>query len=118
MRDRPDGAQLRDLARETSLRFADRLENAALISRALEIAARELHYGDALVAACRAALCALYGDGDLDDLFRRLAAEIRSGAYDAPGMAREQVRRLLWAVTVQKLREGNPAFLEESGLNI
>lgn len=41
----------------------------------------------------------------------RLVAEIRAGAGDAPGAARMALRRLLWAMTVQKLAESNPGYL-------
>lgn len=116
MRDRPDGATLLDFARAalrdlTPLLPAERQREAALIARAMAIAAREAAAGDAPLAACRAALAELYGEGDLDTLLWRMAAAIRAGDYDAPGAAREQVRRLLWAITVQKLVESNPDYL-------
>ena len=122
MRDRPDGAVLLDFARIALLRDlapllpAERQHEAALIARAMAIAAREAAAGAAPLAACQAALAALYGEGDLDTLLRRLAAAIRAGAYDAPGAAREEVRRLLWAITVQKLSESNPDYLAASGV--
>ncbi|HET7595023.1 MAG TPA: DUF6285 domain-containing protein [Stellaceae bacterium] len=120
MRDRPDGAALLDFA-QAALRDlapllpAERQREAALIARAMAIAAREAAAGDAPLAACRAALAELYGEGDLDTLLRRMAAATRAGDYDAPGAAREQVRRLLWAITVQKLAESNPDYLAAAG---
>ncbi len=120
MRDRPGGAALLDFARAAlrdlaPLLPAERQREAALIARAMAIAAREAAAGDAPLAACRAALAELYGEGNLDTLLRRMAAAIRAGDYDAPGTAREQVRRLLWAITVQKLAESNPDYLTAAG---
>lgn len=116
MRDRPDGAALLDFARAAlrdlaPLLPAERQREATLIARAMAIAAREAAAGDAPLAACRAALAELYGEGELDTLLRRMVAAIRAGDYDAPGAAREQVRRLLWAITAQKLGESNPDYL-------
>lgn len=106
MRDRPDGPTLRALAQE----FAG---DAELVERALAIAARE-GASDADFAACRAALAARYGDANDSTLLLCLAAEIRSGAFDRPGPARDAVRRLLWALTRAKLAESNPDYLAAS----
>lgn len=111
MRDRPSGGQLRALAEAARARG----EDAQLIARALAIAEREARFGAAPLTACRDALAALYGAGELADLLSRFAAEIRAGAFDAPGERREQARRLLWAMTLQKLRESNPEYLAASG---
>jgi len=122
MRDRPDGASLLDFARTALLRDlapllpAERQHEATLIARAMAIAAREAAAGAAPLVACHAALAELYGEGDLDTLLRRLAAAIRAGAYDAPDETREPVRRLLWAITLQKLSESNPEYLAASGV--
>lgn len=122
MRDRPDGASLLDFARTALLRDltpllpAERQHEATLIARAMAIAAREAASGAAPLAACHAALAELYGEGDLDTLLRRLTAAIRAGVYDAAGAPRDQVKRLLWAITVQKLSESNPDYLAASGV--
>jgi len=118
MRDRPDSTQLLALARELE-EIAPRLPpeervDPALLARARAIAEREREAGDAPLAACREALIALYGPGDLADLFERLAREIRAGTYDAPGAERDRVCRVLWAVTLQKLRESNPDYLRRA----
>lgn len=112
MRDRPEAALLLALAAE----LEQLPEEAALVARARAIAERERRAGDAPIAACRRALIALYGEGDFDVLFRRLAREIRDGAYDAAGTERERVLRLLRAVTLQKLRESNPDYLRATGV--
>jgi hypothetical protein len=103
MRDRPDGAVLAALAREANG------EEPALVGRARAIAERERQAGAAPLAQWHAQLAVWYGAGDPEASWRRLANDIRSGVYD--GFEREDVRRLLWAVTVQKLRESNPDYL-------
>jgi hypothetical protein len=123
MRDRPESAELLGLAREVLLRdvmpflSAERSEQIMLIARAMAIAERELKAGSTPITECHAALRKLYGDGDFAMLWRRLAAKIRTGTYDTSGFAREEVRRLLFAVTVQKLRESNPDYLAASGVD-
>ena len=122
MRDRPDGAALLGFARAALLRDlallpAERQHEAALIARAMAIAAREAAAGDAPLRACQAALAGFWGEGDLDTLLRRMAAAIRAGDYDAPSPQRARVRQLLWAITVQKLRESNPDYLAASGVD-
>lgn len=102
-RDRPSGAQLAALAREEG-------GDSALIARGEAIAARETASKDAF-AACRAALKARYGAAGL----ACLAAEIRGGALDVPGDARDRILPLLWEITRQKLRGSNPEFLEANG---
>ncbi len=121
-RDLPDAARLLDLARRLLLRDLapslprERRGDVAQIARAMAIAERELLFGAALSDSCRAALERHYGKGDAAELMCRLANEIRAGAYDRPGPAREDVRRLLWLITVQKLRESNPDYLAASGI--
>lgn len=107
MRDRPDGATLLALAREASAEGGD----AELVARAVAIAEREGAAGLAPFEMCRAALAARYGDADIASLLRRFSDEIRAGAFDEPGPARDEARRLLWAITAQKLRESNPDYL-------
>ncbi len=121
MRDRPDGPTLLHFAREALLRDlapllpAERQQDVAFIARAMAIAAREAEAGTAPVAACHAALIARYGPGELDTLLRRFAADIRAGIYDAAGVQRDEVHRLLRAMTIAKLRESNPEYLAASG---
>jgi hypothetical protein len=118
MRDRPSGGELAALAREI-LEDPSRTatsEEQALAARCFDIAERERRLWARGFASCAATLTALYGEGDPATLFARLAADIRRGIYDAPGPARETVRRLLWEVTLQKLRESNPELLAVNGL--
>ncbi|MGO8919837.1 MAG: DUF6285 domain-containing protein [Stellaceae bacterium] len=107
MRDRPDAALLLALAGEAQAQG----DSAELIARAIAIARRERAAGDAPVERFRLALAERYGEGGIDSLLCRLAAEIRAGAADAPGATRTALRRLLWAMTAQKLAESNPDYL-------
>ena len=75
------------------------------------IAERERTAGEGALAPIRAALERLYGPGDPVTQFRRLADEIRAGRFDSPAAKRDEVRHLLWMLTLLKLRESNPGFL-------
>jgi hypothetical protein len=120
MRDLPSGPQLESLAREWEERGIDELlpreraAAAAMIERCHAIARREAAAGEAALDPIRAALAVLYG-GDPSEHLARLAGEIRSGALDAPGERRDRALALLWALTLQKLRESNPRFLAAHG---
>lgn len=107
MRDQPDGRALLALAQEAKRRG----EDPALVARAMAIAAREAAAGPAPVEAIRARLARRYGVAGIEALLARLAADIRVGVFDAPGPEREEVLRLLWEITVTKLRESNPEYL-------
>jgi hypothetical protein len=104
MRDRPDGATLVKLAAASDA-------NDELVARALAIAEREAVAGQEPLDECRAALLRRYGEGDIEALLHRFAADIRAGVFDAPGPVRDAALRLLWAMTRQKLRESNPDYL-------
>ena len=82
----------------------------ALIARTMAIAERTLATGDAPQESA-ALLGAFYGEAPTAEQWRRLAAEIRAGLFDAPGARREQLRRLLLAATEERLRISNPEFL-------
>jgi hypothetical protein len=118
MRDRPEAARLLVLAQELEeiapMLPPEQRVDPALLARARAIAEREREAGDAPVAARHRALVELYGEGDFQELFERLAREIRAGTYDAAGAERDRVVRLLWAVTLQKLSESNPDYLAAS----
>jgi hypothetical protein len=111
MRDRPDGATLVKMAAARAS-----YEDRSLVERARAIAAREQAAGEAPLEACRVALVALYGEGKLDPLLRRLAYDIRAGRFDVPGPPREAVRHLLWSMTRHKLAESNPDYLCDAGI--
>jgi Domain of unknown function (DUF6285) len=107
MRDAPDGPTLLALAQQAKRRG----EDPALVGRAMAIATREAAAGDVPIEATRATLARRYGPGAIEVLLGRFAAEIRAGAFDAPGPERDAARRLLWEITVRKLAESNPDYL-------
>ena len=105
MRDRPSGEELAALAE--ALGGED-----ALAARCQAICVREREAGEGAFAACRAALAARYGAGEDAALLARLAAEIRAGALDDGRPERPALAALLRAISVQKLRESNPGYLD------
>ncbi|HUK06289.1 MAG TPA: DUF6285 domain-containing protein [Stellaceae bacterium] len=122
MRDLPGGRELEMLALELeaerlgTLEGDDRRLVVAMIERARAIAKREAKAGEAALAPVRAALERLYGPGDPAEHFHRLTQDIRAGRFDPPTARRGEIRDLLWALTLQKLRESNPGFLRAHGL--
>ncbi len=52
---------------------------------------------------------------ELPRLLRRLALELRAGAFAADEARGRAVLAILWGMTIAKLREGNPLFLAENG---
>ena len=81
----------------------------------LRVYHREINQGSEYVDYGVKCLFEGYGEGDDEVLLRLLAGDIRIGAYDVPSPRREAVRRLLWSITAQKLRESNPDFLAAGG---
>lgn len=130
MRDKPTAAELLAIARETLLGEllphsgdAQRY-NALMVGAAMAIAAREAEAGDGALVAERDALAALYGEAGAADepleaalgrLNRRFAADLRAGAFDAPGGRQAAAWRLLREVTMAKLMECNPKYLKAEG---
>ena len=114
--EKPSTACLLRLARATLAAapgrrsLEERQEDIALIERIIAIAQRELSAGGGASEA-RRRISAFYDGEPPETAWRRLAGDIRAGLFDAPGARREAVRRLLWAVTEEKLRISNPDFL-------
>ncbi len=104
LRDRPSGVELSMLAREIG-------GGDPLAARCAEIASREREGEAAAFATCRARLAARYEAADDRTLLARFADDIRAGAFDAAGAARDWARAVMTDITVQKLRESNPEFL-------
>ena len=50
------------------------------------------------------------------ELLRRFAADLRNGAFETSGPRQQAACAILWAVTISKLREGNPQFLAANGI--
>lgn len=120
MRDLPTGPELMALADEWAAKVdtvppEERALTLAMIERCRAIAIREAAAGEAAMTPIRRELGALYGGGDVP-AFARLTAEIRAGRLDKPGAERARVRALLWALTLQKLRESNLRFLTAHGI--
>ncbi len=130
MRDKPTAAELLAIARETLLRELlphsgdSQRYNALMVGAAMAIAAREAEAGDRALVAERDALAALYGEAGAADepleaalgrLNRRFAADLRAGAFDAPGARQAAALRLLREATMAKLMECNPKYLKAEG---
>jgi hypothetical protein len=84
---------------------------AAMIARAMAIAARALAGGAESEARQRQALAALYPEADgatLVQLERRLARELRQGRLDIG--REERVRAVLLARTLARLEMANPDY--------
>src|SRR5689334_15332035 len=126
MRDRPEGLALLRLA-EATLReqvlpalHEDKRYIALMILRALSIAERQLRPDELALESERDLLEVLLDHtqqgGDLrahvGALERELAHQVRSGVFDDHGA----VRRLLWDLTFQRVRESAPRYLESEGI--
>ena len=127
------GAALLDIARETlravlgPLVPSEHRYELLMIANAMSIAARELEAGEGAARGELARLAALLTEdpaqteGDaklserLDALNRRLASEIRAGAFD-DGAGREACHRHLLDSALAAVRISNPQYLARRGL--
>mgnify|MGYP001330682174 CR=1 FL=1 len=134
MRDRPNGAELLAIARDTYLdevlRYVPNEKRyvGLMVANAMAIARWEIESGDEPLIQELVRLAGIYREKpppvsdtstlmrDLERLNRSLAADIRSGRFDSAGAPRDAVRRHLEETTLQKLRENNPKHLEAEGL--
>lgn len=132
MRNKPDAAELVEVARETLL--GELLDEAPddpqalmrMAARAFAIAARETQTGDEDLVSELRLLGELYGEDAVKtsasnmldrvaQMNRRFARDIRDGTFDgacAPG-----VRALLLEQVRARLRISNPGYLEAAGLD-
>ena len=130
MQDRPSAAELLRIARETlvgellPLLPEERKLDVLIIANVMAIAAREAAFGDAPLRAELARLAALNDEAPPPDeplsatverLSRRLAADIRRGAFEDDAAKLAEVKAHLLETTLQKLRENNPRYLEAEG---
>jgi aminoglycoside phosphotransferase (APT) family kinase protein len=53
--------------------------------------------------------------GEREDLPRCFAADLRNGAFETSPSQLKASRAILWRLTIDKLREGNPQFLAANG---
>jgi uncharacterized protein DUF6285 len=117
MRDLPASRDLLALARELLLDKLlpllppERERDAHLIATSMAIAAREAAGGDWQTEVWKA-LTELYGgSGSL----AHLATDLRNGAFETSPSHMKAARAILWRLTIEKLREGNPHFLAANG---
>lgn len=84
--------------------------DALMVANAMAIAARQARAGRGPEEEARRRLSSLYGEDGavLADLERRLAVDIRRGAFDAEGEARAAVVEHLRLRTSAKVAESNP----------
>jgi aminoglycoside phosphotransferase (APT) family kinase protein len=139
MRDLPSGIALLALGRELLLdKLApllppERQRELRLVATALAIAERETMAGDAPADDIMERLVEFYGDlesgprasrphgggrdarGPDDAMLRRLAADLRAGAFERCEPRGRAACAILWRLTMMKLREGNPQFLADNG---
>lgn len=127
--DRPEGRLLLDIARRVLLEELvpllpeDRRLDGLMVANAMAIAAREQEAGGAPLREALARLAAIYGEqvpatlsdeaanDMLERLNRRLAGEIRAGAFDS-GAKREALLAHLRATTRARLAITNPKILK------
>jgi hypothetical protein len=133
MRDLPVSLDLLALAREllldelAPLLPPERQRDAHLIATVIAIAAREAAEGEGWQHAIRGSLREFYEEaaphpgprdaweGEGQVLLHRLAADLRNGAFETSPSREKAARAILWRLTVEKLREGNPHFLAVNG---
>jgi len=119
MRDLPASRDLLALARELLLDELlpllppERERDAHLIATSMAIAAREAAGKEWQDEAAKL-LNNFYGETN-SDLLRRLATDLRNGAFETSPSRERAARAILWKLTIEKLREGNPHFLAVNG---
>src|SRR5271170_6932559 len=119
MRDLPSGMDLLVLGRELLLDEllplvpAERHRELRLVATAMAIAEREASAGDVPSRDIAEQLVEFYGCAELgpnNALLRRLARDLREGAFETCQTRGRAARAILWRLTIVKLREGNPQF--------
>ncbi len=134
MRDLPDSLDLLALGCELLLDEllpllpAERRRDVHLIATVMAIVAREAKGEGGWQQEVAGLLGEFYGDrgtaveteaGLEPDgvLLRRLAQDLRNGAFETSPSRAAAARAILWRLTIAKLREGNPHFLAANGFN-
>lgn len=126
MREQPAGLALLEIAAETLRNeilpnLPEQSRYAGLmVLNALSIAGRQLTLDESLLSSERELLKALLKETqDEEDvrahvarLERELARRTRAGAYDDDGLG----QRVLWQITLQRVRESAPRYLESEGI--
>lgn len=125
MRDRPNSAELLEIARTRLMEEllpalpAENKYSALMIAAAMAIAMRELKNGGAAEMEEQFMLDELLGadvsgDASLLDLNHRFAAGLRAGEFESSKSNQDIVLRLLRHVTLSKLGESNPKYLAKA----
>jgi hypothetical protein len=142
MRDLPTSLDLLALAREllldelAPLLPPERRRDAHLIATTMAIVAREAKGEewqgkiDGLIselyeAAPHALPLPVSGEregsasrgGEGQPLLHRFAADLRNGGFETSPSREAAARAILWRLTIEKLREANPHFLNANGLS-
>lgn len=120
MRLQPDGVNLLDtvivLLRDEVLPATPAAQQYALrmAINAIGIARRQLQRGERDEAGERTLLAQLLAaEGSHAELSRLLAQRVRDGKVKADA----DLRRLLWQMTLQRVQESAPRYLEQEGLS-
>ena len=119
MRDLPTSLDLLALAREllldelAPLLPPQRARDAHLIATAMAIVSREASGGEGWQREIGEALADFYSDRSAD--LHHFAADLRNGAFETSPSRAAAARAILWRLTIEKLREGNPHFLAANG---
>ena len=125
MRDLPTGPALLALARDVLLNELLPLLpptahlQARLVVNSMAIAEREALSGAAPAQGILHELEELYGEGGEGEqgLVRRFARDLRAGAFEEGGPRERHVPEILWHLTIAKLRDANPRFLNANGFS-
>lgn len=123
--DLPSGPQLLALARDVLLhdlmpRLPPELHlDVRLVANSMAIAEREALTGEEPAQGILHEVEKLYGDAGSGrpGLLTRLAQDLRGGTFESAGQRERDVRRILWRLTIAKLRSANPRFLNANGLS-
>ena len=119
MRDLPKSLDLLALARETLLDELvpllppERRRDAHLVATAMAIVSREAAGGEGWQQEVAMLRGDFYEDRSVG--LARFAADLRNGAFETSPSRAATARAILWRLTIEKLREGNPQFLVANG---
>ena len=125
MRERPHGADLLAIARETLRRDVLPLVpdegryTALMIANAMAIAARDAELGERAARDALQRLATLLGPTraeDLRSLNKELIRRIRTGVFRPGTPEHAAIGRHLWECALQQVRVSNPKYLERLGL--
>ena len=94
----------------------ERHRDLHLVATAIGIAAREAAFGKS-ADDISGRLAAFYGCPERpgDALLRRLALDLRNGAFETCLSQERAARAILWRLTMARLRAANPQFLAANG---